>query len=180
MKDHSIMSKRILVVLIFTALPVMLLLSCKSGMNGEHALSAADSIALAKARQDSIARILSDSLQQAQEAEQAAARQAELEAQRQREAMRFHVIAGSFRTREFADSFLAEQSGTYPAAKMFTSPNGFMLVSIGDFPSMQSAVAFINRLHSQQEEPIDLWVFEEGGVYNTQAYLESLNEEDYQ
>lgn len=177
-EKHNIMSKQYFNLSILLALSLTLLLAgCKGGKESDE-LSAADSIALAKARQDSLAKAMADSLQLAQEAEQAALREAEMEAQRRREALRFHVILGSFRTREFADSFLALQKHSYPDAKMFTAPNGFLLVSIGDFDSMHNAVAFINRLHSNQDEPEDMWVFEEGGVYDTSAYLEALSEEE--
>lgn len=131
-----------------------------------------DSIARAKRMQDSIAQLRADSAALAQEAEEAARRQEEMEAQPVQENMKFHVIKGSFTIQTNADNFLQVQLAQYPEAKIFIAPNGYKLVSIADFDNMQSAIQMVNQLMNGSEEGAGYWVYEEGGPYNTEAWLE--------
>lgn len=123
---------------------------------------------------DAVAKKISDSLAliQQQQAEQAA----------KQNALKFHVIVGSFRNPQNATNFHALQSQSHSAAKIFDSPNGFKLVSIADFATMDEGIAYINRSYSagmgeeDEEGEFGMWVFEEGGVYDTSAYLGSLDD----
>lgn len=139
---------------------------CKNQNAEEEARRRADSIAMEQARADSILRI-TDSLKQV-EMERERARMAEVEAQQR---LKFHVIKGSFVYQDNADRFLEVQRGSFPAAKQFVAPNGFKLVSIADFASMEEAVSYVNRNRGGEED--ELWVFEEGGRYDTSGYLNS-------
>lgn len=141
----------------------------------------ADAVARAKraAAEDSMAKAL-DSVNAAEAAE---AREAEeqmgggmdnmpteggaMEAPASDGSLKFHVIKGSFTIPENASNFLAAQQSSHPQAKIFEAPNGFKLVSIADFATMQEAVSMINSQGDGR-----LWVYQEGGVYNTSAWLE--------
>lgn len=149
----------------------MLTAGCKNKRQEAEKKRIADSIARANTVRDSLARRASDSLHAAEEAEQNRKREAEVVAQRERAKLKFHVILGSFRVPSNADGFHSRMLQSYPAAKIFNAPNGFKLVSVADFDSMQGAVAFINRARSGQDEPEDMWVYEEGGVYDTSSWL---------
>ncbi len=152
-------------VWIGVAVLTITMFGCKNQNAEEEARRRADSIAMEQARADSILRI-TDSLKQV-EAMRERARMAEIEAQQR---LKFHVIKGSFVYQDNADRFLEVQRASFPQAKQFVAPNGFKLISIADFASMDEAVAYINRSRSEED---NLWVFEEGGVYNTSDYLSS-------
>lgn len=137
--------------------------SCNRKNVEEEARRRADSLAVVQARADSLMRI-TDSIKQA-ENERERARLAEIQEQQRK---KFHVIKGSFVYQDNADRFLDLQKRSYPEAKQFVAPNGFKLISIADFESMDAAVAYINRNGGSEE---GLWVFEEGGRYDTSAYL---------
>lgn len=142
---------------------------CNRKNEEEEAKRRADSIAAVQARADSIMRI-ADSLQQL-EAERERAQQLETsQTPSFNSNLKFHVIKGSFVYQENADRFLERQRRSFPEAKQFIAPNGFKLISIADFGSMIEAVAYINRTGSEED---GLWVFEEGGPYNTSAWLNS-------
>lgn len=146
-------------------LSMLLLVSCnrKNAEIEEAQRRTADSIAIVQARADSLMRV-TDSLKRI-EMEREKARTAEIEAKQR---LKFHVIKGSFVYQNNADRFLDLQQRSYPEAKQFVAPNGFKLVSIADFGSMDEAVAYINRNGGS-----DLWVFEEGGPYNTSSWINS-------
>lgn len=156
-------------LLVTLTLGSLIITGCNRKNAEEEAKRRADSIAAVQARADSIMRI-ADSLQQ-------------LEAEREREqqletaqtpqfnpSLKFHVIKGSFIYQDNADRFLELQRRSFPEAKQFMAPNGFKLVSIADFGSMSEAVAYINRNGSSED---GLWVFEEGGRYDTSSWLNS-------
>jgi lipoprotein len=144
-------------------------LSCNRKNAEEEAKRRADSIAAVQARADSIMRI-ADSLQQL-EIERERAQQTEaIREQQYNASLKFHVIKGSFIYQDNADRFLELQRRSFPEAKQFMAPNGFKLISIADFGSMSEAVAYINRTGSSED---GLWVFEEGGRYDTSSWLNS-------
>lgn len=158
-----------------------------------------DSIANAQRIQDSLDAIqkrVSDSLAKIQQEEAEKAQQAALE-QAKASALKFHVIVGSFRDPSNADNFLRVQQSSHPEAKIFDSPNGFKLVSIAHFATMEEAVSYINRnqgaietaddeeeeeeygeYDEEEEDEGGMWVYEEGGRYDTSAYLSELNGDD--
>ncbi len=162
---------------LLVALTVVLGFGFSSCGNDEAAKkqAKADSIARAKHEQDSIARAMADSVAAAEAEEPSQLDEAPMEESPAEEVvassdgLRFHVIKGSFTIPENADNFLAVQQSSHPQAKIFTAPNGFKLVSIADFGTMQEAVAMIN---SQGGGESRLWVYQEGGPYNTSAWLE--------
>ncbi len=160
---------------LLVALSVVLGLGFSGCGNDEAAKkqARADSIARAKHEQDSIARAMADSVaaaeaEAASQMEEASVEVVE-EVSSSSDGLSFHVIKGSFTIPENADNFLAVQQASHPQAKIFTAPNGFKLVSIADFATMQEAVAMIN---SQGVGESRLWVYQEGGPYNTSSWLE--------
>jgi len=156
-------------LLVAFAVSSIVFVGCNRKNAEEEAKRRADSIAAVQARADSIMRI-ADSLQQL-EAERERQQQIEATQTPQYNAnLKFHVIKGSFVYQENADRFLEVQRRSFPEAKQFMAPNGFKLVSIADFGSMTEAVAYINRTAGSAE---GLWVFEEGGRYDTSSWLNS-------
>ncbi|MFC2325019.1 MAG: hypothetical protein ACFNLL_06090 [Bacteroides sp.] len=135
----------------------------------EEAKRRADSIAAVQARADSIMRI-ADSLQQLEIERERAQQTQTVQEPQYNASLKFHVIKGSFIYQDNADRFLELQRRSFPEAKQFMAPNGFKLVSIADFGSMSEAVAYINRTGSSED---GLWVFEEGGRYDTSSWLNS-------
>lgn len=169
------MSKtKILVLLAVALMPALLMLSCKDG--------AEEAAARLQAQQDSIANVeaeqrAADSIKKVQE-EEAAARIAEAAAAAAAAAepandpsLKFHVIVGGFVIQSNAENYLAQMKSQYSAARLFVAPNGFKLVSIGDFATYGEAVRMMRGVGRE-----DLWVFEEGGRYDTSSWLESKDD----
>lgn len=170
------MSKiRILIFLAVTFAPALLTLSCKDKAAEEAARLQAqqDSIMRAEAAQreaDSIKALEAEAAARAAEAAAAAA--AEAEAARN-QSLKFHVIVGGFVIQSNADNYLAQMKSQYSAARLFVAPNGYKLVSIGDFATYEEAVRMMRGVGRE-----DLWVFEEGGRYDTSSWLE--NKDDFE
>lgn len=174
--------KRTLLALLGIVLILVGGVACKGGSK-EKAKQQADSVQQARRRADSLAVVQADSLAMAaQEAERLQAQQAELEAQQRAANLKFHVIIGGFVIQSNADGYLARMQASYPEAKIFTAPNGFKLVSIGDFASFNEALGMIRGIwagEQDSEERTALWVYEEGGKYDTSDWIENRGEDSY-
>lgn len=174
--------RKTLLALIGIALVLIGGVACKGG-SSEKAKRQADSVQRAKKLADSLAAARADSMAlAAEEAARLQAQQAELEAQQQQAAnLKFHVIVGGFVIQSNADGYLARMQAHYPAAKIFVAPNGYKLVSIGDFATFDEALGMIRGIAREQdsEERIALWVYEEGGRYDTSDWLEHKGEDGY-
>lgn len=121
-----------------------------------------DPIALQKAKEDSIAKAKAFEEEQKRIAEEQA-RQEELRKQQEYEATyRFHVIIGSFKVPSNATSWEEEVHKLgFNKTKILDSPNGFKLVSIGQYDSYSKAFNEIERINSDRpDEPLEMWVYE--------------------
>lgn len=161
---------KLLVVIAVMLGAVVLLGSCKNGAKEAARLQAQqDSIAQAKAAQreaDSLA-----ALEAARAAEAAEAAAAEAAVNQPDPSLKFHVIVGGFVIQSNADNYLAQMQSQYSAAKLFVAPNGFKLVSVGDFATYAEALQMMRGLGRS-----DLWVYEEGGPYDTTSWLENRDD----
>lgn len=160
---------KLLVVIAVILGAVVLLGSCKNGAKEAARLQAQqDSIAQAQAAQreaDSLAALAA-----AREAEAAEAA-AEAAVNQPDPSLKFHVIVGGFVIQSNADNYLAQMQSQYSAAKLFVAPNGFKLVSVGDFATYAEALQMMRGLGRS-----DLWVYEEGGPYDTTSWLENRDD----
>lgn len=161
---------KLLVVIAVMLGAVVLLGSCKNGAKEAARLQAQqDSIAQAKAAQreaDSLA-----ALEAARAAEAAEAAAEEAAVNQPDPSLKFHVIVGGFVIQSNADNYLAQMQSQYSAAKLFVAPNGFKLVSVGDFATYAEALQMMRGLGRS-----DLWVYEEGGPYDTTSWLENRDD----
>lgn len=169
--EVSMLKAKVLVVLATVLMPVLLMVSCKDSAKEAARLQAQrDSVARAEA-----AKRAADSLAQveAAEAARAAAEAEALEAAKQpNPSLRFHVIVGGFVIQSNADNYLAQMRAQYSAARLFVAPNGFKLVSVGDFATYADALQMMRGVGRE-----DLWVYEEGGPYDTSSWLENRDSE---
>ena len=116
--NRNILHALTLVGVAFAIVLLSLCSGCKrKGQN--PGMTEADSIAFAKAQQDSIAKALADSMQAVQNSEQAQREREALEAQRERERFKFHVISGSFRYQDNANSYLSLIHISEPTRPLF-------------------------------------------------------------
>lgn len=154
---------------------MLLAVSCKDGAEeAERARLRMDSIARAEAEQraaDSIARLEAEA---AADAARAAAAEAEAASRQPDPSLKFHVIVGGFVIQSNADNYLAQMKSQYSAARLFVAPNGFKLVSIGDFATYAEAVQMMRGVGRE-----DLWVYEEGGPYDTSSWLENRDDAEW-
>ncbi len=121
-----------------------------------------DQVALQKAKDDSIAKAKAFAEEQKRLAEERA-RQEELRKQQEFESTyKFHVIIGSFKVPSNATTWEEEVHRMgFNKTKILDSPNGFKLVSIGQFDSYNKAFNEIDRINSERvNEPIELWIYE--------------------
>lgn len=150
--------------------------------DGKQPATQVDTTGAAQRRADSLAAAEAEAARLAAlEAEQEQERLAALERERAA-SLKFHVIIGGFVIQSNADGYLNQMKRTYPDAKIFVAPNGFKLVSIGDFDSYESAIAMIRGIWQREgdlEERTDLWVYEEGGKYDTSSWLENRDGDGY-
>ena len=155
---------KVLVVLATVLMPVLLMVSCKDSAKEAARLQAQrDSVARAEA-----AKRAADSLAQVEAAEAEA-----MEAAKQpNPSLRFHVIVGGFVIQSNADNYLEQMRAQYSAARLFVAPNGFKLVSVGDFATYADALQMMRGVGRE-----DLWVYEEGGPYDTSSWLENRDSE---
>ena len=157
---------KVLVVLATVLMPVLLMVSCKDS---------AKEAARLQAQRDSVARAEAAKRAQveAAEAARAAAEAEAMEAAKQpNPSLRFHVIVGGFVIQSNADNYLAQMRAQYSAARLFVAPNGFKLVSVGDFATYADALQMMRGVGRE-----DLWVYEEGGPYDTSSWLENRDSE---
>jgi hypothetical protein len=147
-------------ILLFIVLAAFLGTGCKYFKKDKK--KKVDTAAIQKAKQDSIAKAKAFEEEQKRLAEEQA-RQEELRKQQEYEAKyRFHVIIGSFKVPSNATAWEEEvhQMG-FNKTKILDSPNGFKLVSIGQFDTYSKAFNEIDRINSDRiEEPLELWIYE--------------------
>jgi len=121
-----------------------------------------DPIALQKAKEDSIAKAKAFEEEQKRIAEEQA-RQEEMRKQQEYESTyRFHVIIGSFKVPSNATAWEEEvHKMGFSKTKILDSPNGFKLVSIGQYDTYSKAFNEIERINSERpDEPMEMWVYE--------------------
>ncbi|MEW5845373.1 MAG: hypothetical protein AB1777_03800 [Bacteroidota bacterium] len=121
-----------------------------------------DPIALQKAKEDSIAKAKAFEEEQKRIAEEQA-RQEEMRKQQEYESTyRFHVIIGSFKVPSNATAWEEDvHKMGFTKTKILDSPNGFKLVSIGQFDTYSKAFNEIERINSERpDEPLEMWVYE--------------------
>lgn len=168
------MRLRFVVLLSVVAIPLVLSVSCKNGAKeAAREQQRQDSIAKAEAMQreaDSLERVRIE--QEAAEAALAAEAAAAAESKRPDPTLKFHVIVGGFVIQSNADNYLSQMQSQYSAARLFVAPNGFKLVSIGDFASYAEALQMMRGVGRE-----DLWVYEEGGPYDTSSWLENRGDD---
>lgn len=165
---------KFVVLLSVVSIPLVLLVSCKNGAKeAAREQQRQDSIAKAEALQreaDSLERVRIE--QEAAAAALAAEAEAAAESTRPDPSLKFHVIVGGFVIQSNADNYLAQMQSQYSAARLFVAPNGFKLVSIGDFATYAEALQMMRGVGRE-----DLWVYEEGGPYDTSSWLENRGDE---
>lgn len=125
---------------------------------------AADTLAVWQAKQDSLKKIEMEKARKAEEARRAKEKaiQDSLMRVREMEAKnRFHVIIGSFKTPAYADDFQGAVSRMgFQDPRIIESPNSFKMVSVGAFDTYSKAANEILRIQRNQEQPMEMWVYE--------------------
>lgn len=111
-------------------------------------LKKADSIRLVKERQMAIKKkAYQDSLQRIQEAKALAAKN------------RYHVIAGSFKTPKYAESYYDLMAKQGYQVKKVTNEYGFECISIYATDTYGKALSKVKELKAQQGDEVEYWVF---------------------
>lgn len=163
---------KLVVIISAVSIPLVLSVACKdSARDAMREQQRQDSLAKAieQQRQDSIAKAEAE----AQQLLADSMARVEAEANKQPDpALKFHVIVGGFVIQSNADNYLSQMQGQYSAARLFVAPNGFKLVSIGDFATYAEALQMMRGVGRE-----DLWVYEEGGPYDTSSWLENRGDE---
>lgn len=120
-----------------------------------------DTVALQKAKEDSIKKARTLEAEKLRMAKEQAAQDSLRAVQEYEAKYRFHVIIGSFKVPSNASSWEQEARGFgFKNTKIIETPNGFSLVSVGWFDTYGKAFSEINRINAELEEPWELWVYE--------------------
>lgn len=121
-----------------------------------------DPVALQKAKEDSIAKAKAFEEEQKRIAEEQARQEELRKLQEFENTYRFHVIIGSFKVPSNATAWEAEVHNLgFTKTKILDSPNGFKLVSIGQFDTYSKAFNEIERINAERpDELIEMWVYE--------------------
>lgn len=120
-----------------------------------------DTAAIEKAKEDSVKRAQELEAEQARLAMEQARQDSLARVQEQEAQFRFHVIIGSFKVPSNATSWEQEvRSMGYNDTRILHANNGFDLVSIAAFDTYSKAFNEIERINSDKEEPIELWIYE--------------------
>jgi len=145
-------------IILFMVLAAFLGTSCKYFKKDKKV----DPVALQKAKEDSIAKAKAFEEEQKRIAEEQA-RQEEIRKQQEFESTyRFHVIIGSFKVPSNATVWEDEvHKMGFNKTKILDSPNGFKLVSIGQYDTYSKAFNEIERINYERlDEPMEMWVYE--------------------
>ncbi|HBI81544.1 MAG TPA: hypothetical protein DDY04_06320 [Bacteroidales bacterium] len=145
-------------IILFMVLAAFLGTSCKYFKKDKKV----DPVALQKAKEDSIAKAKAFEEEQKRIAEEQA-RQEEIRKQQEFESTyRFHVIIGSFKVPSNATVWEEEvHKMGFNKTKILDSPNGFKLVSIGQYDTYSKAFNEIERINYERlDEPMEMWVYE--------------------
>ena len=73
---------------------------------------------------------------------------------------RFHVIAGSFKTPEYAEAFLAKMKNEGYTVRKIKNRYNFEIVSIFATDSYSKAYRKIKAIQSESDEYAEMWVYE--------------------
>lgn len=120
-----------------------------------------DPVAEQKAKEDSIRKAKELEAEQIRLAQEKALQDSIANAQAMASQFRFHVIIGSFKVPSNAASWEQDVRGMgYSNVQIVHAPNGFDLVSVGAYETYSKAFNEIDRINSDKEEPVELWIYE--------------------
>ncbi len=72
---------------------------------------------------------------------------------------KYHVITGSFKTPEYAESYKTKMASqfSFPEATIVSASNGFNLVSVKQMPDMRSAINEMMSIRDKGE--LEAWIY---------------------
>lgn len=147
-------------IFILIALFAFLGTSCKL-LPGYKKKQAAIAAAQLKAKQDSIQKVKDFEAEQMRMAQEQALQDSIAKVQEFEAKFRFHVIIGSFKVPSNATTWEQDVHGMgYNNTKILHAKNGFDLVSVGAYDTYSKAFNEIERINSDKEEPVELWIYE--------------------